>query len=456
MEGIPLSALPLFLLSTQTSLEFMETRRGFLKAAASSILLPGGLLSLAENPQAVANATPASMSDEASFVQWYDVDRSMVNVENAYWNVMARPVLEEYWAQIQFVNRINVPFVRSVFPSPSLSADLLKVRAQVAGLIGAEVDEIALTRCGTEALQDLITGFNGLKPGDFAIYSDLDYDAMQNAMLFLKERRGIEIATFAIPEPATTANILAAYQGILGKTPKAKLMLVTHLCHRTGLVMPVKEIVAMARQRGVAVILDTAQAVGQMAVNVNDLAVDFAGFSLHKWVGAPLGTGAIYIRKTKLQEMDICLGNREDPADDIASRVYSGTYNFAATLTIPRAIEFHNELTVERKQARLKFLRNYWVDRVRDLQGIQILTPDEEGRYGATTSFRLKGMHSFEDAKKVQARLLNNYGILTVARAGIANGAAVRVTPALYNTTAELDRFVAALHEEQRALTPTA
>ncbi len=366
---------------------------------------------------------------------------------------MSRPVMEEYWNQTQFVNRVNVPFVRGVLPSPALPAELLKVRAAVAGLIGAEIEEIALTRCGTESLQDLITGYRHLLPGDVVVYSDLDYDSMQNAMFFLKERRGVEVATFSIPEPATTANILATYEDVLKKTPRAKLMLVTHLCHRTGLVMPVKEIVALAQQHGVAVILDTAQAVGQMPVKVNDLGVDFAGFSLHKWVGAPLGTGAVYIRKTKLSDIEICLGNREDPATEVASRVYPGTYNFAATLTVPRAVAFHNELTVERKQARLKFLRDYWVTRVRDIEGLQILTPDEQGRYGATTSFRLKGVHSFGDAKKVQMVLVNKHRILTVARTGITNGAAIRVTPALYNTTAELDQFVGALHAERWSFT---
>jgi selenocysteine lyase/cysteine desulfurase len=360
--------------------------------------------------------------------------------------------MEEYWRQTQFLNRVNVPFVRSVLPSRAMAPALQQVRVDVATLIGAQIDEIALTRCGTESLQDLISGYRGLKPGDTAIYSDLDYDAMQNTMLFLKDRRGVEIATFAIPEPATTANILAAYDEVLKKTPKAKLMLVTHLCHRTGLVMPVKEIIAMARQRGVAVILDTAQAVGQMPVNVKDIDADFAGFSLHKWIGAPLGTGAIYIRKERLSEMDLCLGNREDPLDDIRSRVYSGTYNFAATLTVPRAIAFHNELTLERKQARLRFLRNYWVTRAREISRVEILTPDEEGRYGATTSFRLTGMRTFGDAVKIQDLLVKNYNILTVARKGIDNGAAVRVTPALYNTNAELDQLVSALHDIRNTL----
>jgi selenocysteine lyase/cysteine desulfurase len=110
-------------------------------------------------------------------------------------------------------------------------------------------------------------------------------------------------------------------------------------------------------------------------------------------------------------------------------------------------------LTVERKQARLQFLRDYWVSRVRELAGVEILTPDDPARYGATTSFRLKGMVDFEQAKRVQDLLRAKYGILTVARKGIARGAAVRVTPALYNTTADLDQLVTALRIEHGVLT---
>ncbi|MGA8743153.1 MAG: aminotransferase class V-fold PLP-dependent enzyme [Terracidiphilus sp.] len=425
----------------------MKNRREFLKAAGSSIVASNAIRAYAFRP--VVDAVGA---EETSFTQWYDVDRSITNLENAYWNVMARPIEEEYFRKLAYVNRRNVPFVRGVIADESLPVELEKVRASVAKLINAEADEIALTRCGTESLQDLIAGYNQLKPGDNILFADLDYDSMQNTMLFLKERRGINVVTFALPEPATTSNILATYEKVLRDTPRARLMLVTHLCHRTGLVNPVKEIIAIARRHGVDCILDTAQAVGQMPVDVKEIDADFAGFSLHKWVGAPLGTGAVYIRKSRLADIDICLGNREDPPDDISSRVYSGTYNFAATLTIPTAVEFHNRLTIERKQARLQYMRNYWVSRVRDVEGIEILTPDDPERYGATTSFRLKGMHSFEQAKKVQDVLFANHNVLTVARKGITQGAAVRVTPALYNTTAELDRIVEAIKQEYRLL----
>jgi selenocysteine lyase/cysteine desulfurase len=425
----------------------MKSRREFLKVAASSVIAT-------QTPgiQSAMAAVAQSQSDEQDLVKWYDVDRGVTNLENAYWNVMARPVMERYFKELTYVNRRNVPFVRGVLAQESLPVELLRVRTAVARLINADVEEIALTRCGTEALQDLIIGYNRLTPGDSVIFADLDYEAMQNNMLFLKERRGVEIVTFAMPEPVTTGNILGAYETVLAANPKARLMLVTHLCHRTGLVNPVKEIIALARRHGVACILDTAQAVGQMPVDIKDIDTDFAGFSLHKWVGAPLGTGAMYIRESKLTEVDICLGNREDPADDVSSRVNSGTYNFAATLTIPAAIDFHNQLTVKRKQSRLQYLRNYWVERVRDLDGIEILTPDDPARYGATTSFRLRGMKTFEQAQQIQNMLLAKYNVLTVARKGITRSAAVRVTPALYNTTADLDLLVNAIRAEHLAL----
>ncbi len=416
----------------------MNNRRTFVETALTSLAALTALDAQTSSP------------DEQSFVRWYDVDRGIANLENAYWGVMAKPVMDEYNRQVVYINRRNVPFVRGVLPNEALPSEMLKVRTAVARLVNVSVDEIAITRCGTESLQDLIAGYNKLKPGDHIIFGDLDYDAMQNTMLFLEERRGVKVTTFNMPEPATTANILAAYEDILNKTPKARMMLITHLCHRTGLVNPVKEIIALARRHGVDCILDTAQAVGQLPVDLKDIDADFAGFSLHKWVGAPLGTAAVFIRKSRLADMDLCLGNREDSPREINSRIYPGTTNFAATLTIPAAIDFHNQLTLSRKQARLQYLRNYWVERVRELDGVEILTPDDPARYGATTSFRLKGMKTFEQARELQMLLVNKYKILTVARKGIARGAAVRVTPALYNTTAELDQFVAAIRKEYK------
>ena len=297
---------------------------------------------------------------------------------------------------------------------------------------------------GTEALQNLIVNYNELAAGDSVIYSDLDFDAAQFAMNFLVERRGVVVSRFDIPEPASRERILESYDRILLTTPRAKLLLLTHISHRTGLLMPVAEITRMAHDRGVDVILDAAQSWGHVDFKLRDLGVDFAAFSLHKWIGAPLGTGCMYIRAERLPAIDAHFQNGDWPSSDIRARVLTGTTNFASLLTVPDALSFHLSIGPAQKEARLRYLRDYWVDRVREIKSIEILTPNDPLLYGGITSFRIKGT---ESAAWVQKTLVQKYGILTAARTGIAKGDAVRVTPALYTTEADLDRLARALTE---------
>lgn len=387
--------------------------------------------------------------DLATLPSLWDVDRSVANLENAYWGVMPREIEAEYLAHTRFLNRRNVVFVRDGIPDRTRAAAMEQARADVAALMSAPVGEFALARNGTEALQNLIMQYGRLTPGDAVLYADLDYDEMQQAMASLAHYRGAKVLTFAIPEPATTANVLAAYERQLKDAPSnLKLLLVTHLSNRTGLVTPVKEIVAMARARGVDTIVDAAQTIGHLDFSLEDLGADFVGFSLHKWLCAPIGTGAIWIRKSRLADIEPCMGSTMFPADDTRSRTSVGTVNFAATMTVPAALAFHRRIGGRRKQQHLQALRSYWVERVRDIPGIQILTPEEPARYGAVTSFRLPAFRDYAAAQRLSQVLLERHRILTVARRGITAGAAVRVTPTLYNTHEELDRLVAALRTE--------
>ena len=382
----------------------------------------------------------------------WDVDRSVANLENAYWGVMPREIDAEYLEQTRFLNQRNVVFVRDGIPSQERTAAMERVRTEVADLMGAKPEEFALTRNGTEALQNLIIQYGRLKPGDAVMYADLDYDEMQQAMTALRMSRSANVLTFAIPEPATTANILAAYDRELKRAPaNLKLLLVTHLSNRTGVVMPVKEIVAVARARGVDTIVDAAQTIGHLDFRLADLDADFVGFSLHKWLCAPIGTGAMWVRPSRLHDIEPCMGSTMFPADDTRSRTSVGTVNFAATMTVPKAIAFHRRIGGRRKQAHLQALRNYWVERARDIKGIEILTPDDPERYGAVTSFRLPALKDYAGAQRLAKLLLEKHRILTVARRGITAGSAVRVTPPFYNTHAELDRFVQALRTESPA-----
>ncbi|USU13852.1 aminotransferase class V-fold PLP-dependent enzyme [Sphingomonadaceae bacterium OTU29THOMA1] len=430
----------------------MTSRRTFLSAAASVPLMAtiGHAHALAATEQLPSFPTNLGFADlERRFAALYEVDRTIINFDAAYYGAMSRPVHAAYVEKSAWVNRYNSTFLRSAVVGTPRDPEIDKSRDAVAKLIDARANEVALSGGGTEALYALIVNYKLLKPGDAVIYADVDYDEMQFAMDYLEQSRGANVVRMSLPEPHTRANLLAAYDKVLKETPRAKLLLLTHVSNRNGLIPPVKEIVAMAKARGVDVILDSAQAVGQMPFNVDDTGADFIGFSLHKWVGSPLGTGAIYIRNSRLQDIQPWLGNRIHDADDIRSRIPTGTVDFAARLTIPTAIAIQDQIGLARKFAHLRALRNYWVDRARDIKGVELMLPAEPANYGAISAFRLPDMRTVEQTKAAQARFIDKYKLLVVSKAGLASGPLLRVTPALFNTTAELDRLVAAIRAER-------
>jgi selenocysteine lyase/cysteine desulfurase len=425
-------------------------RRSFLKSAAVSA--PAAALVRQSSPgQAGAPAAkllPNSIA-VASLPQQYDVDTSIHNLENGYWGVMPRVVSQVYAEKSAYVNRMNSIWGRGVLSggaSPGEGGH--EARAAVARMVGAGADEIAITRCGSDGLQSLIANYKHIKAGDAVIYCDLDYDAMISSMDWLGDHRGAQVVKFDMPEPATTANILAAYEDVLKRTPNAKLLLVTQVSNRTGLVTPVKEIVAMARAKGVDTIVDAAHAVGCLDFQMADLGCDFAGWAVHKWTGAPLGTGAMYIRKDRIDDIEVAYDNHDVPPHEISARVPAGTVNFAAVLTIPTAVDFHFAVGAAAKEKHLRSLRNRWVAQVRELPNVEICVPDEAARYCAITSFRLKGMRTDEQAQQLQHVLFERYRVHTVWRKGVAKGPVIRVTPALYNTMADADALANALRKE--------
>jgi selenocysteine lyase/cysteine desulfurase len=420
-------------------------RRGFvlgLAAATAAVSAPSARAQSPALPLPALNS--AGVATDTTY--WdavrklYAVSPSIVNLENGYWGIMAEPVRLDYLAKTDMVNRESSFYARTQFGRDGEAA-----RQAVVAAVGAAPEEVALTRGATEALQLLIGGYNKLQPGDTVLYSDLDYDSMQYAMNWLKERRGVNVVKFSIPEPATRGAVLQTYQKVLADHPKAALLLVTHVSHRTGLVMPVAEIAALARARGVDVVLDAAHSWGQIDFKVQDLGVDFIGFNLHKWIGAPLGVGFMYVAKSRLADIDRAMGDEDWAPTDIRSRVHTGTYNFASVLALPGALALHQQIGPRAKALRLRYLRDYWVSRVRGFKGLEILTPDEPGMAAGITSFRLTGKGTAADNNAIVAQLRDQFGIFTVRRGGVAKGQCIRVSPAIYTAEADLDRLVQAL-----------
>ena len=369
----------------------------------------------------------------------YRVKDGVTNMEAGFFGMMAKPVLDAYHRNFDRVNRDSSFHARREFPALSQ-----RVRERVAAFIGAKPTEITFSRNATEALQALISQYNKVGRNDTIMYADLDYNAMQYAMDALSARTGATLAKLDIPEPASHDAILAAYTQALDAHPKTKLLLLTHCNNKTGLLLPVKEIVAIARPRGIDVVVDAAHSFGQVPLTIAQLDADFVGLNLHKWIGAPVGVGAMYIRENKLSAIDRAHG---DPGSlqTIESRLHTGTSNFASILTVTDALDFQATIGVDKKAARLRYLRDRWVGAVRNVPGVDILTPDDPSLVGAITGFRLHGRGTRDANQAITKALLDEFGIFTFYRTGLAKGDCVRVTPALYNSIADADKLASAL-----------
>ncbi|WP_166360156.1 aminotransferase class V-fold PLP-dependent enzyme [Pseudomonas akapageensis] len=374
----------------------------------------------------------------------YEVEPGPINFEYGYFGRMTRTVAEQYQQNIAFINRSNSLHVRQQFEQQ----DNLRIHAALAELVQVAPETVALTQSASAALQSLIRNYNAFKPGDQVLISDLEYDSIQNAMRWLARNRGVEVIEISHPHPASHDSLLQSYESALLRYPRLKLMVLTHVTHRTGLVMPVQAIAAKARAAGVDVVLDGAHALGQLDFRLDELGVAFAGYNLQKWMGAPLSLGVIYIQQDRLQAIDPDMAALDYLPHSIQSRTPYGTPNIPAWLTLPTVFAEHQAMggsTV--KGARLKYLRDLWVSQVQELDGIEVLTPDDPRLYSAITSFRFT-RHA--DQQAMAQRLLDEYNLFTVVRAGSACGPCIRVTPGFTTTLEEVRVLVGALAELSR------
>jgi len=382
--------------------------------------------------------------DEAfwlTFADRYDRQPGPINLENGYFGRMSRTVVEEYQRNIELINRGNSVHVRQRFEQ----GESVKIQAQVAKLIGMPGESIALTRNASDGLQSLIRNYNRLQPGDQVLICDLEYDTVKGAMRWLARHRGVEVIEIDHQHPASFDSLLSTYRETFARYPRLKLMTLTHVTHRTGLVMPVQAIAAAAKEHGIDVILDGAHALGQFEFDLDELGISFAAYNLHKWIGAPLTLGFLYIAPERLADIDPDMGEMHFPITDIRARTPYSTPNIPALLTLPLVLEEHWAMGGSpAKGTRLNYLRNLWVGAVRELPGIEVLTPDDPRLYCGITAMRFT---AHADQQVMVERLLNEYNLFTVVRSGAACGPCIRITPGLTTTADDMKRLTTALIE---------
>jgi len=365
----------------------------------------------------------------------YKLKPDYINLENGYYCFLPEETLERYIQHLRDVNYHASSYMRTVqWDNKAKSA------AKVAELIGADPEEVVLTRNTTESIDLIISGYPW-KKGDEAIVSNQDYGSLLNMFELAERRYGIKVKRIDIPmHPENDEEIVDVYEKAI--TPKTKLMMVPHIVNITGHILPVRKIADMAHSHGVEIMLDGAHAVGHFDFNISELNCDYYGSSLHKWLSVPLGCGMLYVKKGKSQQIRPLLAPYELDQKTLLNLNHTGTHAVSTDLAVLDAIDFHNKMGSKRKEERLRYIQKYWSDQVRDLPGVNVNTPKEPQRSCGIGNVGIDAVEPAEMAKM----LMEKYKIYTV---GI-NGSGVRgcrISPNVYTSENDMDQFVRAIKE---------
>jgi selenocysteine lyase/cysteine desulfurase len=415
-------------------------KRQFIKnVLLASIGTPIGMSSFAQSFENKKYVSPNTLASDDAF--WneirnqYILKPDYINLENGYYNFLPQPLLNKFIEHIKEVNLQGSYYMRTVqFENKK------KITARLAGVAGCSPDELIITRNTTESL-DMVIGGLDWKAGDEAIMAYQDYGAMLDMFEQVQNRYGVKRIMLSVPNhPKNDEEIVLLYQNAISE--KTKVILVSHMINISGQILPIRKICDMAHEKGVQVIVDGAHAFAHFQFKIEDLNCDYYAAALHKWLSTPLGAGMLYVRKDNIKKVWPLLADGEKDVNKINRLNHTGTHPVHTDLTINDSIDYFEMIGAERKEARLRYLQNYWTSKVRSNPKIVVNTPADASRSCAIANVGIEGIEPADLAK----RLLNEHQVFTVA-IDYANIRGCRICPNLYTTTAELDHFVKALEK---------
>lgn len=417
----------------------MQSRRNFVNALlgagiAAPVMRGDAFRRLIRAQEAGGMLAPAIVSDDESY--WseiqraFDLDRTMVNLNNGGCSPAPTHVLEQMIRDLRFTNELPVEHMWRV-----LEPRIESVRRDLAKEFGCDPEEMAITRNASEANMTMINGID-LKAGDEAIMTTQNYPRMQNAWTQRQRRDGIVLKRVKIETPVkSTASYVNQIAAAI--TPRTRVIEVMHISFQTGYIAPVREIVELAKPKGIQVFVDGAHAFAHFPFTRDELGVDYYGTSLHKWLHAPIGTGFLYVRKDKIKSTWPMMAGGIDQEGDIRKYEEIGTHPAANHNAISVAMAFHRGIGIDRKIARLRYLRDRWAKQVLAASDrahmITEIGPDKSGAIGV---FGIDGM----DMGKLGGWLLSQHRIVTTPMV-TDEFKGMRITPNVYTTIDEVDLF---------------
>jgi selenocysteine lyase/cysteine desulfurase len=356
-----------------------------------------------------------------------------IHLEYGFYHPTCHAVLEEEIATLRSNQQLGSYYKRTAW-----KADYEQARTELAAVAGVSPEEIILTRNTTESLNIVIQGLP-LEAGDEVVHSDQDYPSLDEAWEQRAQREGLVLRKIRVPlNPASDQEVVDAFAA--GITSRTRVLHLTHLIHWTGQVLPIQALCALGRQRGLQVLVDAAHSFAQLPFQIPALDCDYFAASLHKWMGAPLTLGFLYLRRSRIPCVRPLIADVRVPADDIRKLEHFGNRADTAHRGLRVAIAWHQAITTPVKAARLRRLQRRWTEQVRSLPRVRMLTPRDVTRHGAIGTFTIEGI----PASVVAEKLFREFGIFVNAT-GHAEFPAVRATVGLPTTTEDVDRFAEAI-----------
>ncbi|MFL2991298.1 MAG: aminotransferase class V-fold PLP-dependent enzyme [Cytophagales bacterium] len=364
----------------------------------------------------------------------YKQNVDFINLESGYFSPSPESV-KDYW--INYVNEINES--PSYYMRTKQTKMREKVRETLASYSGVSSEEICLTRNTTESMNIII---QGLKIGreDEILRTNLEYPNIIQALDMRERRYGTKIRVVDVPiHPVDQNEIVDKVISAVDK--RTKILLISHMVFLNGQVFPVKEVCARAREMGLYTIVDGAHSFSHVDMDISDIGCDFYASSLHKWLGAPLGNGLLYVRKGMVDKLWPLYGDTQYEDDNIMKLEHLGTRPCSDQNGIIPAVEFNLKVGKKNKSKRLKSLQMRWANELKDHKNIIINTPLGEGQSFGIANVGVRGIRPGDLAD----RLFDEHDIFTVPIDDERGIRGLRVSPNLYSTVEDIDKFIDAM-----------
>ncbi len=417
-------------------------RRRFLQKAGlfsataflSSLTQPAWSRNLESALRDAAGISPDDLATEEDF--WYYIQQSftvspgIINLNNGGVSPAPRTVQDAMKRYYDLSNEAPSYYMWRV-----LDQGREPLRKNLARIAGCSPDEIAVNRNSSEGLETIIFGLQ-LKAGDEVVAAKQDYPNMINAYKQRELRDGIKMVWINLELPSEDENYMVQ-QYVNAFTARTKVVHITHVINWNGQILPVKKIAQEAHKRGIEVVVDGAHSFAHFNFKIPDLDADYFAASLHKWLYAPIGSGVLYVKKEKIRNLYPMFAVDNPLKDDIRKFEALGTRPFFIEQAIGKAVEFHEMIGSERKEKRLHYLKNYWMDKVKDLPKVKLNTSLHPKWGCAIGNIGIEGKKPGE----LDSFLLDKFKVHTVA-INWENIVGVRVTPNVYTTTKNLDVLV--------------